>query len=92
MHVSIGFKKLGQIKCKALWVVDSVNFSTKRERGENAVLAILLKLHHEYPEFFLTVHYLQSTNISRLCSTAVRSVLGSSRPRTVRGFGFLSGC
>lgn len=38
------------------------------------------------PRFFLTLHYLQSTNISRLCSTAVVSVMGCGRPRTVRGF------
>lgn len=46
MHVNIGFRKLGQTNGKALWVVDSVNFShlqKDRERGENAVLAILLK-------------------------------------------------
>lgn len=65
---------------------------TKRQRakGENAFLAILQKYIFctTSTRFFLTVHILQSKNISRLSGTAVISVMGCSRPHTVRGFGF----
>lgn len=93
--LTLVFRKLGQIKCKALWVVISGYFShlQKREREKMQPLLYYGDVFSTpwVPRLFLTVHYLQSKSISRLCSTAVMSVMGCSRPHTVRGFSFLTG-